>query len=294
MPFDTFDKSHVVLQMDAPRKPYSNKTHLTKPQWRQRQWLLNDLHFLLRCKPSKDAIVIYVNAGRYGFIHLLAEWLDVTFHCYCTNGQSFDTTSDKIVFYNEAFSDRIAQRRYIDKEVYFFVHEPLFRKTHSEFTVDKECLWKSLLVQKKWVELLKPTEACLYFQLPWQAHDEGMEYLDGYILFQPYVSGTSTETCLQVKKPLSCKKWSTLIYEEQLFYHNSVVRQQMRFNMSKEIKMTSELQHDWDSHLESLILFQLNMDKSSIASLSNQITKFLNRRKQQKKKIITLTALREC
>jgi len=116
------------------------------------------------------------------------------------------------------------------------------------------------LLQAKAVQIIRPIVASLKFKPPWsdtrgpaivdlvsktpseitkdletvgsgkaKTSVDWLVYLDGVIMFQPFIGNSSTETRLIVTDPDSVVKWRTLKFENQLFYHNRVSRIKFRF-----------------------------------------------------------------
>jgi hypothetical protein len=86
-------------------------------------------------------------------------------------------------------------------------------------------------LQRKWVEAIKPKYSMLKFRLPFPEKEviellgENVEYLPGIIYKQPWSRGKSIETRLIVSGDnLVPVKYSLSDYEQQMFYHNSVLR----------------------------------------------------------------------
>lgn len=90
---------------------------------------------------------------------------------------------------------------------------------------------------KVW-QMLNPALASLKFRLEYTngGDDTIVDYPDGMIYLLPYTGPTSTESQLIVQKDASMKKYSSIIYEEQMFYHNTVARNS-RYDVIGELSL---------------------------------------------------------
>jgi len=156
----------------------------------------------------------------------------------------------------------------------------------TSYQIEKSILEDNWL-QSRAVIAIKPLVASLKFKLPWDntrgpsvidlvndttenieaAIDKvgtGSEtqsvdwvvYLDGTIMLQPYVGPSSTESRLIVTDPTKIVRYSTLKYQNQMSYHNRVVRVKTNFYnpfipdtliSSKEPPYPQELLNNYDS-----------------------------------------------
>src|SRR5574343_293730 len=81
--------------------------------------------------------------------------------------------------------------------------------------------------QRTWTELLQPAAAMLKFRLPWPKAEgdvDSVEYFDGEIILQPYISHFSAESRLVVIRDKNgsypIRKWSCREYEERMMWWN--------------------------------------------------------------------------
>jgi hypothetical protein len=95
-------------------------------------------------------------------------------------------------------------------------------------------------------------------------------FFKGEVLIQPWAPQSSTETRLIPFDHLERRDYDNKIYEEQLFYHNDVVRKEFQIPM----KSTSEwLDGSWDACAEWWILskYVRLLQRDSQSTNSNNI-----------------------
>jgi hypothetical protein len=178
----------------------------------------------------------------------------------------------------------------------------------AEYTKNNnKILNEDMRLQKNWVNIIKPKLASLKFRLPYYEpgviDDDNYPYLDGFILKQTWVGQTSTECRLIVPETTSSASasaafnggtagrypeinYSIKAMEEKMFYHNSFIRERVRFenpftNKDEAID-APELLQEYDSIAESIILYnyltkyRLDNTLDSIKNISRRITKMIN------------------
>ena len=131
-----------------------------------------------------------------------------------------------------------------------------------------------------------------------------MEYLEGFVFRQPWAPFSSSETRL-VPYGTSTKTWDSFEYEDQLFYHNSTVRETHQFlnPFTKDLTPIDESQgltNDYDSICEAFILMDYIRKYSgesyvtlkNVQRLSEMITDKINENKPVPRRF-TLADLRK-
>src|SRR5581483_10110379 len=110
---------------------------------------------------------------------------------------------------------------------------------------------------------------------PITAKYKTFKYLDGLIFKQPWAPQTSTETRLLIKTQennrIAEKDYDTELYQDQMFYHNTVIREQFRY--SADNIDAPELLNDWDSTAEYEILKQYFINKNNEEDVENKVKK---------------------
>ena len=98
------------------------------------------------------------------------------------------------------------------------------RLTEDDFEKGVE---RDMLLQKEWIEILKPDLSLVKFRLPYSLkHGDTFEYIKGDILYGIWPKETSGETRLLIKKSdiSKSKLYDFKNYEEIMFFHNKYTR----------------------------------------------------------------------
>jgi hypothetical protein len=138
------------------------------------------------------------------------------------------------------------------------------KRAHFEQAVRRD-----MALQMGWVKIINPASASLKFRMPFPElnpatgkHDidEMFEYLDGYIMLQPFRGSSSTETRLIPVKSNGeyvMKRYSSVHYQDQNHYHNLRVRPSLFHNpFTGDFSniLDKELINDFDSVFAAIIL----------------------------------------
>ena len=116
--------------------------------------------------------------------------------------------------------------------------------------------------QMRWCHILRPYLSMLKCRFPYMTVEfkgvthhyphRSTEYLDGNVQLQIWAPQTSTETRLIVSKNAPLIEWDNKQYEDQMYYHNTVVRQKNHYNHG--IPKNTGLDHRWDARAEIEVL----------------------------------------
>ena len=158
------------------------------------------------------------------------------------------------------------------------VNYKTFKNIHNDrekYTESENLVKADMLLQQRWVTEIQPTFSSLKFRLPWyepswmDPSSLYFSYLDGYVFVQAFESQTSSETRLvpysPVDKVYGKRQWNTELYQNHCFYHNTVIRDQVKFEHPlKSIDHTIDtnvvsrigLMNDYDSTLASYIIVE--------------------------------------
>ena len=144
--------------------------------------------------------------------------------------------------------------------------------------------------QMVWRNILNPDFAMLKFRLPYttvetdgvvhEAAEQTTEYLDGEIQLQIWAPQTSTETRLIVPKNAPLRVYDHKLYEDVLYFQNTVVREQMHYD--HDLK-NGKMDHHWDSRAEIAVLRDLLGDNDypvsaeAVADLVQEISNTLHK-----------------
>ena len=138
-------------------------------------------------------------------------------------------------------------------------------------------------MQRRWVEIIRPIRSQLKFRLSYvlEGRNPEYEYFDGIIYRQALSPQTSTETRLVLlNNEFKYRKYDCNKYEKQLFYHNAVVRETIKYDNPEADGV--ELINDWDSKCEVVIWKDFlafhgkEISRENILYYSTEATRLLN------------------
>lgn len=310
------------LLFDAPRRKYIREHCAKCVHWGQRKLILSEIQFFtIFWGVDKPGTVVYAGAAPGNHTPFLADMFpELRFELYDPSPFAIEET-DRIKLHNEFFTDDVARQWQGRDDVLFIsdvrgvdpmentrlVREANVNKVGAEEATKiaqrdtEEKVWAEMLWQQTWTEIIKPAQAMLKFRLPYVVEpDKGdviAPYLDGHVLLQCFPPINTTETRLVPVQPLRKVGWSCLQYEEQLHYHNFVVRDQQYLNPATKDTTPidpPELLNDFESTLEWFILSEYVRigRKGDIIQLSHDITMQINAKKKKRKDWWTLDRIR--
>ena len=286
-----------ILKDDDPQEVYRRRNDEDKKSisWGQRKLLLSLISFLSNhCMDVKNKVILYAGSAPGVNIGIVADMFpDFTWHLY--DPCKFKLKTDikrKIIIYQKRFTDLTA-KYWANKNIIFIsdIRTADYTKINN-LTENENQILSDMEMQKKWVEIIKPSRTQLKFRLNYtgDGRNEEMVYFDGLLYKQAWAPQTSSETRLVIPSPeLKYKTYDCKKYEYQMFYHNVTVREKEFFE--NDIVDGKELVNDWDSCCEVEIWKNcLGKDENNILDLSQKATKLLtiNRKYQD-----TLSYLRE-
>jgi hypothetical protein len=245
-----------ILHPQDPSLPYQRRKHIPKlsVSWGQRKLLLSEIQFLTRylCE-EPQALLLYIGAAPG--THIMALQLlfpRLEWHLY--DPRAFDISpSEKIHLYQQLF-DSTEEQRWRDissKRPVYLVSDirTADLKVHTQPEVYEQLVWQDMCRQQEWVHNISPRRALLKFRLPYgkdyRDQKSTVRYLDGILFTQPWAKSTSTETRLVPHQDYQQRDWDIFLYEDQMFYYNTVDREELRFDTPG---------HDHDCAHEYLIL----------------------------------------
>lgn len=148
----------------------------------------------------------------------------------------------------------------------YLKYKDLIDKARKEASIQTELeILQDMKMQEKWTKIINPVQSYLKFHLPYVIDKDAVNqtnYFKGHIFWQTWEGPSSTETRLiPVKDSNGNFQYTTydnLIYEENCFYHNFIVREKLRFlnPLTGEETYVDEphLLDDYDSCNEALVL----------------------------------------
>jgi hypothetical protein len=293
--------------------------------WGQRKLFIVELLFITRYVKQTnvhDPIVLYVGAAPGTHLPYLADLFEkLRFELY--DPQPFESIvhrHPRIAVHQEMFTATEAEKWKLHqqkhKNVFLISDIRNIEYSTSDDLIDtlsnqlnqmhlnqEMKVIEDMNAQMEWHLLIRPCRSMLKFRLPYcdvPGVPLTIEYLDGTILKQAYSPKSSTETRLVVDGNCGMRKYECLKYEQQMFYHNTVIRPSIINNQYADVP---ELMHDYDSRVESMAWMQylqrmgqqktISEDRlpELIAKLSRKLTEKINV-SRSRNKIKTLESLR--
>jgi hypothetical protein len=243
----TFDRTlYMTVGQGDPRKTSETRVGVVKHaiKWGQLKLLITELDFLVRYwDPAQvpNPICVYVGAAPGHHLAVLAELFPTcTFQLF--DERDFDprlATYANITLNQRYFTTTdLEQFKQVRDRVYFFsdirglTYDRAESVENDEVTkrVNEEIVKADMDMQMAWVLELQPVKAHLKFRLPYswdfvRAAGDSREYLDGTVYRQPWTPQISAECRLIPHSDLNMRKWDYTLHEEQMFYHNVVIRE---------------------------------------------------------------------
>jgi hypothetical protein len=219
-----------ILDPATPRIQYETRKLQIKRtlHWGQLKLMLTEIEFIILAMKQQieesrfiyDRIyLIYAGAAPGNHIRYLQKLFpNVQFELYDPN--RFAIKSHKnINLHNRLFTNEDAKywttSNHPDKYIIFCSDIRREPATESNVKLD-------MGLQLSWWEIMSPELTMFKFRLPW--HTGNTEYPKGDIYLQPFPGHNSTETRLIVKKNAPIISYDNQKYEEQMFYHNTILR----------------------------------------------------------------------
>lgn len=297
------DKDEILNETD-PEEAYRrrNNEEKTAISYGQRKLLMTLISFLVNhCLDVANPTVVYAGAAPGVNIGIAASLFpQFTFHCYDPAKFAIKTdVSKKIITYQKKFTDELAEywaeKNKQNQNIIFISDIRTADYTQAKDLEENEHqILSDMMLQKKWVEIIKPMRTQLKFRLPYaipEISDE-LEYFDGIIYKQCFSPQSSSETRLVLtSSDLKYKTYSCKKYESQMFYHNVVVREKNKY---EGLTDGHELLNDWDSQCEvhiwrKYVKYSNNLlnnfahnEDDHIKVLSRDATEKLNKDKKHK------------
>ena len=299
-----FSELDFILRPNDPELVYQRRLQKTAVHWGQRKLLLTLVQFLTRFwdqKAHPKPLIVYAGAAPGENIEICSRMFTMAkFYLYDKNSKNpFQIKdSERIKIHEELFTDETAAFWATQESVFFI----------SDIRVDGKnegLIREEMDLQKGWYEIIKPVAAQLKFRLPYAPENSNtavpFEYLNGYVFKQAWAPPGSTETRLVPFREKPSIVWDARKYESQMYYHNTVIREQQKFKnpftgRNDDPIWEGHLENDYDSTCEALILkeyrekFGKLVTQSEVARMSQKITDELNQNKPRK---VSLQSIRK-
>lgn len=328
--FKIFNENDLICTSDSPQISYhrDDDSVKTSVHWGQRKLFLSEVEFFtFYWNPIDipDPLCVYAGAAPGTHIPLLSELFPTfKFHLYDPAPFSIQPTKQIKIF--KQYFDKEDVAKYTNKDNVFFIcdirtsnfdihknklikenqleEEEMNQKAKIE---NEDQIWSDMERQENWVFDMNPEHCLLKFRLPYPMTDKEenyVSYLNGVPLWQVWAPGRSTETRLKPNRneqgKYFRKDWGILKYEQQCYFFNTFVRENMKFlnplNSKEETIDDGELINDFDSTAEAFILktyverFTGSHEvEPEVKLLSHKLTKHIN---SSQKNVLTLSKLR--
>lgn len=270
-PVRAFTRQDLLVTPDLPEEAYRRRNESEKKavHWGQLKLLMNEIMFFsLFWDPEAvpNPVVVYAGAAPGLHIPFLASMFPTfVFHLYDPRPFGIGG-SDRIHIHQQLFLDADAQRWARRSDVLFISDIRTADYTQMEGAENEAAIMADMRMQENWYNIIRPVRGHLKFRLPYVEGYPGamtsVRYLNGFVFRQPWAPQTSTETRLV---PTGGEiDWSSKKYEDQMFYHNAVVRERQRFlnpltGTDTPIDPSQGLTNDYDSTAHTVILMDYLM-----------------------------------
>jgi len=216
-----------VLEPDAPQRPYRRRQHERKSviHWGQRKLLMAEIEFLtVHAHLHHRQLVVYAGAAPGTHINWLADLFPQLAFVLVDPNPFVVVATERIRIVQDYFTDDMA-RDYADQSVLFISDVRTADWRHQDADQVETRVARDMQAQRRWVELMSPVMSLLKFRLPYSnwSVNSTTEYFDGDLFLPVWGPQTTTETRL-VTQGITTRIWDHTIYEQQMFYFNTVTR----------------------------------------------------------------------
>jgi len=212
-------------------------------------------------KDKKKMVAVVVAGASPGqhFVNLSSTFAFIDFHLYDPCEQS---PWDKVLV---AHATRSSSRNiFLFKAKFTNEEASNWRKTHTKYEYviflsdlrtgdghNKEKVSEDMALQRSLTCNMQADYSVLKFHPPY--YDDGdnvnFEYFDGNIYFEAYPPRNSTETRLHVTDTKSMKMYDTKKYQDQMFWHNQITRNQKLILFESMKQDDNEMKHFFEESL---------------------------------------------
>lgn len=228
--------SYNELLLPTQRLPYVEGAEHQGADHRAQWKLLGNELLVLSRAGLLDTEVNVVYAGAAPGHHLadsLRLFPKARWHLYDTT--DVVVTDPRIKFYKQLFEDADAVRWSSVKNVVFISDIRSVGALNAEKYEIEGGVSNDMIMQQRWVEIIRPLVACLKFRLPYIAGyrpNISVEYLPGELYVQPYARGSASEGRLVVLPEHYGRRitYDAAETEDRFFYHNNVRRVMSRWD----------------------------------------------------------------
>lgn len=270
-----FTRADTLLEPNDPELPYRRRVGEEKlaVAWGQRKLTMALTQFLtLYWDQTKvpNPIVVYAgSAPGIGTSFVANLFPSVTWHLYDPRNFAEELKKNpKVTIYQRIFTDEDAKFWSGRNDVYFVSDIRTASYTKLSPLENEREIWKDMEKQSTWHKIMQPVRSQLKFRLPYSniGMPRYLKYLYGTVFKGIWAPQTTTETRLVPAIPDETANleinWDSLKYESQLFYWNSVIRQETKYLNPYTVNTPEagrnpidppELLNDWDSRSETQV-----------------------------------------
>ena len=301
--YKDFTQSDLFLNPNDPEMEYRRRHDEEKVSihWGQRKLLLTLIQFISLFWDTKitKPIIVYAGAAPGTNIGFVSELFpEAEFHLYDPAPFKIKQSS-KVHIYQQYFMDEDAKKWANRNDVYFISDIRTADHTKAKDLDENEAqIQKDMEMQMRWFQIINPVQGHLKFRLPYTGGNRPprVDYLYGYVFKQVFAPQTTTETRLVPVKGEDGNwmfvSWSCKKYQEQMFYHNVVIREKFKyknpFTHDQKPIDGMELTNDWDSRAEAQVWMdyltkrKVPITEQNVVALSRLATKKLTENSKYK------------
>lgn len=240
--YDFTKESLITINENDGQRIYDPTVILKNSYWGQLKLFLSEFCVLTNYMNDLEVTdILYIGAAPGNHIYVLAQLFEnYTYHLY--DSRNYDKRLyklDNVNIYKKYFDDiEMEKWKKTDRSIFLISDIRTLTYSADSYSLESQKLnesavWGDMKLQQKWIEELQPTISLVKFRLPF-GYDfilkEGKtrRYLDGKIMRQVYNKPTSSETRLLITD-ISYKEYDIVKYERQLCYHNTDIRNKLKF-----------------------------------------------------------------
>lgn len=271
-----------TLVPDFPRRRYTKVLDPPNIHMGQRKLLISEIEFLTKVGAFEESkLILYAGAAPGQHIPLLSQMFPkAKFVLFDPAFKSTEIATSSIIVRSQLF-DQEAVDEFVGQNVVLISDirsTPNYEKHTKQYQAEFEKhVAENIKLQESWVKQLKPEASLLKFRLPFVKGKT--EYIKGYFVFQAWEPPQSAETRLY-SKSLETVVLDHTVYEEQMFYFNTIYRPSTFFDVDQFFGL------NFDILKESLVLRRYLASRKfpqtneQILNLMYIIDGFLNRRER--------------
>ena len=259
-----------------------NREVKTAVHWGQRKLALALIQFLNRYwnpREHKNPKLLYIgSAPGTGIAFVKNLFPSFEYHLY--DPRETKVTGDNVFIYKQLFEMKDV-KDWKDVDNVFMVSDirrAIDVKTETDDAINHKVV-EDMKLQESLYLAIRPVAAHLKFRLPYSTWETpNFRYLYGVVYKRVWPGQSSTEGGLVPSGEHEKIDWDIKMYEDQMFYHNAVVREKQKYNnifTGKPGNTSKYLLMDHDSTAEAFILSRY-LEKVKIEATQSNVVKLSN------------------